>query len=91
MRAKIIALLQPLADRLGIPADKLAHFLAGLLLSAVLLPLVPALHASMLVLAVAVAWEVIFHVHDGKPITPADVWVTWAGGSILPILSLLWL
>lgn len=90
MRAKFIALLQPLADRLGIPADKLAHFLAGLLLSAVLLLLVPALHASLLVLAAAVAWEVIFHVHEGKPIEPEDVWSTWAGGSVLSILSLLW-
>lgn len=62
-----------------------------MLLSAALLLLVPPFHASLLALAVAVMWEVIFNVNAGKPIEPADVWITWAGGSIPPILSLLWL
>lgn len=86
---RLIALFTPLADRFGVPLDKLLHFLAGFIVSAVLiLPFGP-LAAWLGALAAGIAKEAYDRLDaDEGDVELADVYVTWAGGTILPVLTI---
>lgn len=84
---RIIELLRPYADRLGIPLDKLLHFLAGALISLVLIVPFGPLVASLASLAAGIVKEAYDRM-DAQPgdVELADVLWTWAGGSVLPLI-----
>lgn len=87
---RLVALFRPLADRLGVPLDKLLHFVAGFIVSAVLiLPFGP-LVAWLGALAAGLVKEAYDHFDGQKDdVELADVYVTWAGGTPLPAIWLL--
>lgn len=84
---QLIERLRPLADRLGVPLDKLLHFLAGLLISLVLIVPFGPMVASLAALAAGVAKEGYDRLDDQEgDVELADVMCTWAGGSVLPLI-----
>lgn len=84
---QIIERLRPIADRFGIPLDKLLHFLAGALISLVLIVPFGPFVASLTALAAGVAKEVYDRLDDQEgDVELADVMWTWAGGSVLPLI-----
>lgn len=90
MLQALIEKFRPLADRLGVPLDKLLHFLAGMLISLVLMVPFGALVASLGALAAGIAKEAYGRLNaDTADVEVADVYATWAGGSVIPLLSLL--
>lgn len=84
---QIIERLRPIADRFGIPLDKLLHFLAGALISVVLIVPFGPLVASLTALAAGAAKEAYDRLDDQEgDVELADVMWTWAGGSVLPLI-----
>lgn len=90
MLQTLIERFRPLADRLGVPLDKLLHFLAGFIVSAALILPFGGLAAWLGALAAGIAKEAYDRLDDDEgDVELADVYATWAGGTILPALTLL--
>lgn len=87
---RLIAFVQLYAEEWGIPLDKLLHLLGGasVALLAMLLGLSPGV-AWLLSLAAGLAKEFYDMGKAAHSVEDADVWATWAGGSVASLLGAL--